>query len=401
MKILYITPSFQHPTVRGPHRHYYFIRELSKRHEITLLTLARHHVNSDALSEMKSYTRELHLFDVNGGAELALAKSPAKLPVVGERLKGRAVIQNGLRQMKERFQHLLQINSFDVVLFHGKSMFPVIEDCSGLPLVVDFCDATSMRIREEMKYASPMRRPWLLWRLKQMRRIESRLIAKTPFLAFVSLRDRNAAQVVSDRAKVVPIGVDSQYWKRKNHHYDSNCIIFTGVMDYGPNHDAAVFLIEKILPMLREKQSHVEVLLVGRAPRPELIEIAKRAGGVTVTGAVEDLRPHLERAAAFVAPLRYASGTQNKLLEAMAMEVPVITTGLSADGLYVEGGDEPPVLRADDESQFVEAIGSIFENSQLRARLAKHGREYVESHFNWLRSAEILESLCAAAVNGK
>jgi len=401
MRILYLTPSFQHPTVRGPHRHYHFIRELSQRHEITLLALARHSIGADALAEMKSYARDVFTFDVNGGSASVLGDTLGKLPLLGGRLKARLVFRHGLDEMKAAFHKLLKARSFDVILFHGKSLFPVIADYNDLPLVVDFCDATSMRIRTELNYASPLRRPWLLWRLQQVRQIETRLIHKTPYLAFVSLRDRTVTNGATKTSRIVPIGVDAQYWTRTTHDFDRNCIIFTGVMDYGPNHDAAVYLIEKILPLLRQRNKDIGVLLVGRAPRAELRAMVKKTPGVTVTGAVDDLRPYLERAAVFVAPMRYASGTQNKLLEAMAMEIPVVTSSLAADGLYVEGGGEPPVCKAEDERQFADQIMAIMEHKGLYARMAKQGRVYVENHFNWRRSAEILENLCKEACHGK
>jgi hypothetical protein len=401
MKILYITPSFQHPTVRGPHRHYYFIRELSRRHDITLLTLARHPIGDDALAEMTSYTRALFAFDVNGGSHSDFAKQIGKLPVVGGPLKAQTIFRNGLRQMKAAFGDLVKTRPFDVVLFHGKSVFPVIEDFEGLPLVVDFCDATSMRLRTEMRYAGPLRRPWLFWRLQQVRRTENRLINKTPYLAFVSLRDRMATNGETPNSRIIPIGVDSQYWKRTTPAFDRNRLIFTGVMDYGPNHDAAVYLIDTVLPLLRDKNPRLELWLVGRSPRPELQQKARQTPGVTVTGAVDDLRLFLERAALFVAPMRYASGTQNKLLEAMAMEVPVATTALAASGLHVEGGGEPPVIVADNENQLADKIINILENQELHARLASQGRAYVETHFNWTRSAETLETMCIDAASQK
>lgn len=401
MRILYITPSFQHPTVRGPHRHYFFIRELSKRHEITLLALAKHEIGVDALEEMESYTQELFTFNVNGGSRSGLGDALAHVPMMGKRLRERVQISQGLSNMKEKFHDLLEKKSFDLVLFHGKSMFRVIEDFDDLPIVVDFCDATSMRIRTELRYASPLRRPWLRWRLQQVQRVENLLIHKTQYLGFVSLRDRMATASASKNSKIIPIGVDCQYWKRRAAEYAPNCIILTGVMDYGPNHDTALFLIDKIMPLLKAENPNVELLLVGRAPRAELIQKAKQVPGVTVTGSVGDLRPYLERAAVFVAPMRYASGTQNKLLEAMAMEVPVVTSKLAGDGLYVEDGGEPPVRTADTETEFAKEVLAILADHKMRAGMAQAGRAYVEKNFNWTRSAEILENLCMEAVSAK
>jgi hypothetical protein len=174
-------------------------------------------------------------------------------------------------------------------------------------------------------------------------------------------------------------------------------------MNYAPNEDAAIYLIDKILPLVRRAIPHLETLVVGRDPTPALQERAKQFPDVTVTGFVEDVRTYLERACVFVAPLRYGSGIQNKVLEAMAMEVPVITTSLAANGLRVDGVVEPPVVIADGEEKFAERIVALLNHKEERNRLAGEGRRFVENHFAWSRSAAKLEEMCFAAVqsNGR
>ena len=130
---------------------------------------------------------------------------------------------------------------------------------------------------------------------------------------------------------------------------------------------------------------------------PALIKKARHHSDVTVTGFVDDLRPYLEGATVFAAPLRYGSGTQNKVLEAMAMEVPVITTPLVAAGLRVDGGEAPPVVVTDGENSFAESIVSLLRQEKERSRLAIGGRQFMENHFTWSRSAEQLEKMCLAA----
>jgi hypothetical protein len=396
MNILYITPSFQHPEVRGPNRHYHFIRRLSERHAITLLTLARSEIKPEALAEMNAYTRDrLYLFDVNGGTDSKPMSRLDKLPFIGRRVK----FHLGLRDMKRTFQNLLHQQKFDLVVFHGKSVVRVIEDFNELPIVVDFCDATSMRQRMEMQYAGFLRKPYLLLRYLRTRQAEKRLLAKTPHLAFISHRDRLATSGANPKARILPIGVDVNYWQRTQPDYQPNCIIFTGVMNYKPNHDAAIYLIEKILPILKQKISPLEVLIVGRHPKPALTELAKHNPQVTITGSVDDMRPYLERAAVLAAPLRVASGIQNKILEAMAMEVPVVTTPIVAEGLYLDGCGAPPLCQTNHDEEFVEHIITLLKNKDKRRELAKAGRRFVETNFSWSHSSEILENMCQEAVN--
>jgi glycosyltransferase involved in cell wall biosynthesis len=115
---------------------------------------------------------------------------------------------------------------------------------------------------------------------------------------------------------------------------------------------------------------------------------------------VDDVRPYLEQATVCVGPLRFASGVQNKLLEALAMEVPVVTTPVAADGLRVEGGEQPPVLVADGEKEFAESVVYLLTQTKDRSRLAAEGRHFVKNHFNWSHSAKMLEEMCLTAVSG-
>jgi glycosyltransferase involved in cell wall biosynthesis len=398
MKILYITPSFQHPKMRGPTRCYHFTKELSQRHEMTLLALEPEKVKPEAMQEMQSYTRNIFTFSTNGASEQD-AGFWGEIPVIGNRLEQEMQYHAGIREMKKAFNRLLRKENFDLVLFHGKHVFPVIEKHRALPIVIDFCDATSMRVQSRMQYASGKKRLLLAARYLQIRQIEKKLIQKTPHIVFISQRDREAILGANDRSTIVPIGVDLDFWHRRTAHPKNNCLVFTGVMNYAPNEDAAKYLARKILPHIQHAVPDAKVLIVGRDPSPSLQQLAKKQANVTVTGFVDDVRDYLEKASVFVAPLRYGSGVQNKVLEAMAMQVPVVATSVAADGLRVDGVDEPPVYTADGEKEFAGSVIALLQNESERQRLANQGREYVKQHFVWARNAEKLEALCLTAVN--
>lgn len=398
MRILCLTPSFQHPNVRGPHRYYYFVRELSKRNQITLLTLAGSDPPADALEEMASYTERILTFPLEDGRHPRLDTLLAGVPGIGPRFRRMSRLREGIRQMKCAFDRLIREESFDLLLFHGKSIYPVIEDWAGLPLVVDFCDATSSRIRTQMRYAGLASAPRLLFRYLRIKEVEEQLVRKTRHLGFVSYRDREAVLGPDSQAKVLPIGVDIAHWQRTEKRPHPSSVVLHGTMDYAPNNDAALYLVEKIVPLIRRSIPDLVVSIVGRSPSPALLASARRSPNVTVTGPVEDVRPFLERAAVYAAPLRFASGIQNKILEAMAMSLPVVTTSIAAAGLRTGDSAEPPVLVADDAQHFASRIIELLRHEDRRDRLATEGRRFVESHFVWPRIAEDLERLCIAAV---
>ena len=396
LKILYILPAFQHPQVRGPNRHYHFIRELSRRHRITLLALQRSEIPESALQEVEALTERLFTFQPNGISKVSRAL--ARVPGLGASLTNKLELRDGIGQMKRAFQKLLREQKFDVVLFHGKSVFDVIADGCDLPIVADFCDATSMRIRSTMRYVALPKRAVLALRYLRFRKIEKELLRQARAVAFISNRDRQAVNGTVKDSRIVPIGVDFEYWKRRSPNYDPECIVYTGVMDYGPNHDAAMYLLDRILPLVKRRVPQVKLFIVGRNPRPELETCANALPEVTVTGFVADMRPYLESAAVMAAPLRYASGIQNKVLEAMSMGVPVVTSSVVGDGLRLDDRAEPPLSLADDPETFADKVVELMQNPEERSRLSRESRAFVERHFDWSNSAHIIEELCLNAV---
>ncbi len=398
MRILHITPALQHPTVRGPHRHYHFLRELSPRHAITGLTLIRSAVDAGALREVGAHADGMFAYDVAGGAGPPGLGWAGRLPAFGPRLARHLRVRGGLRQMRDTYRRLAASGRFDVVLFHGKSVFPVVAGRRDLPIVVDFCDATSMRIRQRVEGAGLLRRWLYAARYAQVRRLERHLVAMTPHRAFISPRDRAAVLGEADASPIVPNGVDLAYWQRAAPPWRGRPrLALTGVMDYQPNADAAVVLIDRVLPRVRAVVPDAEVVIIGRDPAPDLVARARAVPGVTVTGFVDDMRPYLEQASVLVAPLRYASGTQNKLLEAMAMALPVVTTPIAAAGLQIDA-TPPPVVVADDDDALASAVVRVLRDAAVRDALEAAGPCYVAERFDWSRSAARLEAMCLAAI---
>jgi hypothetical protein len=398
MRIVYVTPAFHHPTLRGPTRCYHFVRELARRgHAITLLSPSKVEVSREARREMESYTERLLVFDARSASGSRGARLAEGLPLVGRRLTKELRRRGVIRRMKQAFDEIAREGSHDVVIFHGKQTLPVIEHFDALPVVVDFCDAGSLGTGSRLRHARVSELPFVLFRHLQMRRIESKLVRKSPQLAFISPRDRDAILGPGSSARVVSIGVDLEFWTRRAAPATAPVIALGGIMNYAPNVDAALHLVDEVLPRVRRSIPEAEVLVVGRDPDPALVE-RSRLPGVTVTGFVDDVRPHLERTAVCAAPLRFGAGVQNKILEAMAMEVPVVTSSLAAAGLRVDGAGEPPLQVADDPERFAACVVRLLQDPGERARLAREGRRFVESHFVWSRQAEKLEAMCLEAL---
>jgi glycosyltransferase involved in cell wall biosynthesis len=399
MRILYITADLPWPLTSGYLRHYHFIRALSARHDVTLLSLlAPDHGPADIVA-LEPYTEEI--------VTEPSARGPRPLPIrVRDRL--RVVAAGGdvaAARLGAAGARLAAERPFDVMLLSGKRTMPVLGALPPMPIVADLCDATSSRIRRQMRHARVDRLPSLALEYVEVRGVERRLMRDARHTLFASARDRAAVLPANEAqrarlapASVVPNGVDLAVWRREARSLGRDEIVLTGAMDYPPNVDAAIHLVDVILPRVRAAVPTVHVSIVGRDPAADVVALGGRPG-VSVTGFVNDIRPYLERAAVFAAPIRYGAGIQNKVLEALAMEVPVVASPLAAEGLRTEDGDVPPVDVARGPAEAAERIVARLRLAAAGAEADPALRRYVADHFDWGRNADRLEGILADAAD--
>jgi glycosyltransferase involved in cell wall biosynthesis len=384
MRVLYITAEVPWPLQSGYLRHFHIMRGLSERHEVTLLSLTRR----DGLSDEAADVLGAFLADIEVVPHHESAGRRSRMGKA-ERLVAR---RRAARRLATRVHERLDDGAHDVVLFSGKDTFPAMQAVGRTPVVVDVCDAASLRIRGQLEVAGAARRPALGARLAEVRRVERRLAAATPYLLFASERDRTAVVGAGAGGRVVPNAVDLDYWTRSTPATPDVAprIVLTGVMDYPPNHDAAMRLAERIMPRVREAVPEAELVIAGRDPGAELRAASDARPWMTVTGALPDLRPEMERSAVYCAPLRFASGIQNKLLEALAMQVPVVTTPVVADGIRADGVN-PPMIIADADEAIAAGVVRLLSTPGDHRRLAHEGRAFVEDAFSWPQTVSTVE----------
>jgi polysaccharide biosynthesis protein PslH len=187
-----------------------------------------------------------------------------------------------------------------------------------------------------------------------------------------------------------PNGVDSAYFSPSSEPHDPDLIAFVGRMDYFPNQQCMFDFCANVLPLVRAERPAAKLAIIGADPSPAIRRLGDLPG-VTVTGSVPDVRPHVTRAALTVAPLRIARGTQNKILEAMAMGVPVVCSTVASGGVDATPGEH--LLTADLPEQVAAAILRVLDDPSERERLACAGRERVLSHHAWPSSMRRLDAI--------
>ena len=195
----------------------------------------------------------------------------------------------------------------------------------------------------------------------------------------------------ASNVKVVPNGVDLDYFRPMPEVPQSDSLVFVGSLDWFPNEDAVRDFAVNVLPLIRSKNKQIKFRVVGRKPSEKLAAALHSIDGVELAGEVPDVRPHFAAASAVLVPLRIGGGTRIKILEALAMERPVISTSVGAEGLELEDGRD--ILIADSPQEFVARIETLVANPDLQLRLGRNGRKVVEAVYGWDAAAEKLEQV--------
>jgi hypothetical protein len=278
----------------------------------------------------------------------------------------------------------------DLVIADGLAATQYVRDVP-VPAVADLHDAVSLLFRRTAEHAeSPLERAKLRLESRSLAHWERRLRHHFGLVVTNSDVDRDEIRRLDSRcnAIAIPNGVDTAYFSPGEETPARARLVFTGVMDYGPNGDAADFFIHSVLPLIREQESECEFWVVGHAPNESLLALDGTAG-VRVTGSVPDVRPYVRESRAFVCPLRYGTGMKNKILAAMAMRRPVLATSISLDGLYAV--PEEHVLVADSPEELARQSLRLIRDDALVADLCDSAQAWVEKNFSWSQSAKRLE----------
>jgi sugar transferase (PEP-CTERM/EpsH1 system associated) len=228
---------------------------------------------------------------------------------------------------------------------------------------------------------------------EKLRRYERQLAAEFDLCTATTLGELEEVRKLNADvpSAVIPNGVDLSYFHpRPENPRNSMVLVFLGRMDYFPNIDGTLYFAEHILPLIRRSVPQAEFRIVGSNPAREIQNLAQLPG-VSVTGHVPDVRPYLTDAAIAVAPLRIARGTQNKILEFLAMGIPVVTTPEAAKGVSAKSGEH--FLVADGPDAFAEQVVRFLKDPQLRETFSLAGRRPLGEAHSWPNSMRMLDEL--------
>jgi sugar transferase (PEP-CTERM/EpsH1 system associated) len=390
MRILFVCHRFPYPPNRGGKiRPFNIIKHFGEQgHQVTVASISRSEDEARAGGGIRDYCARYILERVSAPA--AVARMLARLPTSAPSSMGYFYSP----RLERRIQAALEETRFDLIFVHCSSAAQYVEDVRGVPKVLDFGDMDSQKW---LLYSECRRFPLsIVYRLEgtKLQRAEVALARKFDYCTCTTKAEWQTLESYRTgvRSGWFPNGVDTDYFHPVEAPYDPDTICFIGRMDYYPNQQGVADFCTRTLPLLGARRPGIKLLIVGASPSARVRRLADLPG-VTVTGFVPDVRPYVHRSALTVAPLAIARGTQNKILESMAMGVPVVASEQAAGGVDAVPGEH--LLVAPGPEAFGEAVLKLLANPEERARFAQAGRARVLSHHNWQQSSRRMSAQLA------
>ena len=394
MNILYLCHRFPYPPKRGGKiRPFNMIRHLSTLgHTVTVCSLVR----SDAeASEGRGIAPHCTAFEMaQVSAPVQALRMVARLPLSTPSSMGFFYSPD----LARRVNQLLRTQKWDLIFVHCSSVAQYVEHVRTVPKILDFGDMDSQKWLE---YARHKPFPLSLgYRLEghKVLAAERRLARRFELCTTTTRAERETLDSYGTGALTdwFANGVDATFFCPDTDPHEADTISFIGRMDYYPNQECMARFCAQTWPLLKARRPALKLLIVGADPSAQMRQLG-RLPGVTVTGSVPDVRPFIRSSALMVAPLKIARGTQNKILEAMAMGVPVVTSRVAAGG--VDADAEEHFLVADTPAETCQAILRVIENPAERQRLSVAGRARMLSHHAWPRSMQRLDQMIESCVD--
>ena len=387
MKILFLCHRFPYPPKRGGKiRPFNIIRHLARSHDVHVVSLVRSPEEAREGEGLRQFCSQYAMGRVRNGVQWL--RMVARVPTLSPSSMGYFYSP----EVERHVRVALGIERFDLIFVHCSSVAQYVKHVQDTPKLLDYGDMDSQKWREYARFKPfPLSRCYALeaWKLE---RAEKQLARQFDLCTCTTRAELETLQRFGTGAPTAwfPNGVDAGYFTPSDEAYEPDTIAFVGRMDYYPNQECMLEFCSTTLPLIRARRPGVRLLIVGAEPSRAIRRLAN-IEGVTVTGSVPDVRPYVRRAALMVAPLRIARGTQNKILEAMAMGVPVVASRCAAGG--VDAIDREHLLTASTAAETAAAVDAILSDALLRRRLSLAGRERMLSHHAWDKSMRRLDDI--------
>lgn len=386
-RLLFLAHRVPYPPDKGERvRGYHELRKLAEGFRVTLVAFARAEEERTAAEALRHWCEKIVLVPSAG--------RPGPLKILGAITRGRSLTQAMFQEPNVERMLREQPEPFDLAVGYSSGVLPLLLACPAHARVMDLVDVDSAKWDQ---YADEAHGParWLYRReARAVRALEHMAVEQCDAVLVVSEAERRVLGGATEKVFVVGNGVDLEYFHPANGQppaAEPPSLVFTGTMDYRPNVEAVCWFTREVWPALRREHPDLRFVIVGRDPVRAVRRLACFPG-ITVTGAVPDVRPYLWAARAAVVPLHIARGVQNKILEAMACGRAVVASPQALEGLDIVIGTH--ALRADSPAEWRSFLCELLSRAPVHANLGHQARLQVEARYSWLQQGHELLAIC-------
>jgi sugar transferase (PEP-CTERM/EpsH1 system associated) len=399
VRILWLKTELLHPVDKGGKiRTYNMLKELKRAHHVTYLTLDDGSASADDRAKATEYCHELVCVPHQRREKFTPAfYGELLLNLVSS--QPYAIKKYTTPAMMREISELERKRAFDLLVCDFLAPAANVPRSLTTPTVLFQHNVEAMIWRRHYEVqTNPLKKAYLYGQWRKMWQFEKEMCRRFDCVIAVSADDREqmkreyGAQAVFD----VPTGVDTEFFRPGGEIEPTpHNIVFTGSMDWLPNEDAIRYFMRDIMPLIKKQLPDSTLTVVGRNPPSSLVDMSKEDPSLIVTGRVDDVRPYIEKASAYVVPLRIGGGTRLKIFEAMAMEKAVISTTIGAEGLPLQDGVE--LLLADEPQAFADAVVRVLTDGSYANELARRAAANVRQNHGWAPVTESFISICRQA----
>jgi len=360
---------------------------LSEHHEIFLCALHQQDLKPEWITEVSSYCKRVETIRLSKVDQLV----SLSLSLLGtEPFQVAYFFQNKAKNLAKQW---IADWKPDAIYCQLLRTAKYVEEVSGIPKVIDFQDTFSKGIERRLETDPWYLKPILKSEMKRLSKYEEKVFQSFDHSTIISEQDRDQLPFSKrNEVTIVRNGVQLDVFKPSSMEKTVD-VLFAGNMGYPPNVDGAVFLEKEVMPHVRKKHPSARLMLAGTTPSFQVKELASEL--TEVTGWVPDIRDCYAKAKVFVAPMNIGTGLQNKLLEAMAMEIPCVTSQLANNALQAIPNDE--ILIAETAEQYADLVLDLLSDQEKANTVAKPGRDLVVRRFGWKGTTkpllEVLDSV--------
>lgn len=384
MKILVVLPRFPYPLEKGDKlRAYNQIKYLSQNNEIYLFCVSHKSVAPEHIDALRPFCKEIR---VVSSPRLVNYKNIVRNYFYAKSLQIGYWDSQRARKAYRRFEEQVQPD----VIYSQMVRTMTYVSRSLRPKVMDFQDSLSMNTERRMDHARGLWHYILHFEFKMLRSSEYNSFRIFDALTIISDADSEAIpHRKNGEIHIVPNGVDFEYFHPVicEKKYD---IVFCGNMSYEPNTRATDYLIGKVMPLVWKQRPETTVHIAGADPKKRILKMGEDPR-ITISPNVEDIRQCYATARLLAAPMQTGSGLQNKLLEAMSMRIPCVTTSIANNSLHATPAQD--ILIADNPQQFADYIIELLGNEPLRDTLTLSAYDFVHQNYDWAKTGERLEKI--------